>query len=133
MKPHSSALERPVRWTNYRTGVRDLYIRCDIDNKHALLAIDLQHRDADIRALFWDQWLVYKSYLHAVTKTEWQWDERFTLADGRQISRIWIHVADVSLFQKQTWPDALSFLKTHMLRLDECWADIQPVFLELDS
>ena len=130
MNPHHSSTGFKVRWTNYRTGVPDLYFRCHMEKNHAAISIDLQHNDPGMRALFWEQFEEYKTYFHSIMETEYVWEERTYLPDGKEISRISLTLPNVSLFNKATWPDAFEFLKTNLLRLDEFWGDVHLTFKE---
>ena len=131
MKPHHSTTGYKVRWTNYRTGVPDLYFRCHMGKKSAMLSIDIQSSDDGIRELFWEQWLEYKTYFHSLLETEFDWEESTYLQDGRQIARISRTLEGVSIYDQTTWPVAFAFLKSHLLKLDEFWGDVHLTFQEL--
>lgn len=131
MNPHHSTTGFKVRWTNYRTGVPDLYFRCHMEKKTAQISIDIQSPDPGIRQLFWEQWLEYKTYFHTLQETEFDWQEQFYLSDGKEISRISLTLEDVSIYNKTTWPNAFEFLKNHLLKLDEFWGDVRLTFQEL--
>jgi len=131
MKPHHSETGFNVRWTNYRTGVKDMYFRMDMDGKRALIAVDFQHPNAGIRDLFWEQFNEYKAYFHSSMEAEWIWDENFHPPTGIPRARVWIDLGGVSLYKKETWPEAFAFLKSNMLKLDAFWSDVRLTFVEL--
>lgn len=133
MKHQFSETGIRVRWTNYRTGVKDFYFRLDADGKKAAVYIDFQHADPEIRNLFWEQMEEYKTYFHSAMESEWNWEESIYLPDGREISRISKEIKDVSLFDKNTWPTIFEFFKTEMIRLDSFWSDVRLVFIELSK
>ena len=131
MRPHSSETGFNVRWTNYRTGVKDLFFRLDMDGKTATIAIDFQHPDDGIRQLFWEQFMEYKTYFHEVTGGEWQYNDLLFTNDGRPYARVFRIRENVSLYRKETWPDAFAFLKENLLVLDSFWSDVRLTFIEL--
>ncbi len=59
-----SAEGETTNWINYKTGIRHLYFRMQADNRQARIAIELNHPDAGIRELFWEQLRELKTLLH---------------------------------------------------------------------
>lgn len=131
MKPHHSETGFNVRWTNYRTGVKDLYFRLDMEGKRAVVAIDFQHSDEGIRDLFWEQFNEYKAYFHSTMEEEWIWDDRYHPHLDIARARVWNFKEGVSLYKKETWPEAFAFLKSNMIKLDSFWNDVRLTFIEL--
>lgn len=133
MKPHRSQTGEHVRWTNYRTGVKDMYFRLNVDNVRASLSIDLQHPDNGIRDLFWEQLLEFKNLLSQHLESELFWHYSYSLPSGQVISHVVCYQENVSLFDKTTWPTAFAFLKTNIIHLDAFWADARDIFLHLQE
>jgi hypothetical protein len=133
MKPHRSQTGEHIRWTNYRTGVKDMYFRLNIDHHRATLSIDLQHPDLGIRDLFWEQLFEFKSLLSSHINSELYWHYSYTLKEGQNISHVVCYLEGVSLNDKNTWPNAFAFLKSNILNLDAFWADARDIFIHLQE
>lgn len=112
-----------VNWINYKTTLKDVYFRMDVDQKSAMISIALEHPEASIRELYFQQFLELKILLHDMMKEEWEWEEKVRTADNKIISRIYKELSGVSVFNKEQWPELISFFKPRIIALDRFWAD----------
>lgn len=133
MRGSDSEFSKKVRWTNYRTNVKDIYVRLEADNKGAYFFIDLQHKDEEVRMLIWEQLTELKVLLQNEFTKELIWHPRFYKEDGRQICRVEARFEGGSLYDKSTWPDLLGFLKSKLLAFDRFWAQCFDIFKELED
>lgn len=131
MSPIPSAEGLRVNWINYHTRIKDVYFRMEAGPKQASIAITLEHRDAGIRELFFEQFLELKELLHSTLEEEWNWQPNVELADGRTISQIILILPDVSIFNKDQWPDLISFFKPRIIALDGFWENARYSFEDL--
>ena len=65
----------------------------------------------------------YKTILQATVEEAWEWEPRASDNSGRQTSRIYKELAGVSLFNKNDWPQLISFFKPRIIALDSFWSD----------
>jgi len=131
MSPVPSSEGLRVNWINYHTRVKDVYFRMEAGAKQASIAITLEHRDAGIRELFFEQFLELKELLHGTLEEEWSWEQDVQLPDGRTISQIIRVLPDVSIFNKDQWPDLISFFKPRIIALDSFWENARYSFEDL--
>ena len=131
MKPVPSASGSTVHWINYKTGVKNIFFKMDVDNKKASIAIQLSHPDQDIRHLIFDQFEEFKLMLTNTLEEEWDWTRDFTDEYGKTISQISITISGVSIFNQQHWPQLISFFKPRIIALDDFWDNVKPVFEDL--
>ena len=92
MGKHRSAHGNKVKWVNYNTGIKHLYLRLETDKKSARICIDLQHKDDDIRELFYEQFKALKTVFHEIMETEWVWVEKHINETGFNQCRIYIEI-----------------------------------------
>jgi hypothetical protein len=112
-----------VNWVNYKTGVKDLYFRMDATNKSAHIFIEITHPDSSIRQLIFDQFKELSHILHDTLQEEWEWDEVYYDESGKQTARISTsYNQKISIFNKDQWPDLISFFKPRLIALDEFWS-----------
>jgi hypothetical protein len=133
MRQHVPLGGPKIKWANYKTGIRRMYFRLDMDAKAALVAIDMEQDDPAIRALFFEQWEELKTLLHGSTGREWTWNPDFIHLHGKEISRISVEKTGLSLFRKDDWGEAFEFLAGMMVALDELWVDAKDVFVDLEN
>ena len=121
MRPIPSAEGTKISWVNYHTGVKHLYFRMDAGKKSASIAISLEHPDTEMQTLYFEQFLEMKDILHAILHETWLWKLHDTVADGRIVTRIYQELPNVSILNKNDWPDLISFFKPRMIALDNFW------------
>jgi len=132
MKPILGAEGLPVNWINYKTGIKHLFFRMDAEQKVASIAIEFAHPDEGIRALFFEQFQEFKSYLQSALNGEvWDWKLETTNSYQKRVARIECILPNVSVFNQTQWPDIIAFLKPRIIALDEFWTDVKPVFEDL--
>jgi len=132
MKPIPSADGLTVNWINYKTGVKNIFFKMDADHKGAIISIQISHPDAGIRHLFFEQFEEFKMMLANTMNEEWIWIKDITDGYGKTVSRIFLTLDGVSIFNQQQWPALISFFKSRMITLDEFWSDVKPVFEALN-
>lgn len=121
MRPVPFANEGKLSWVNYRTGVRHLYFRMEVMTKSAEISIEMVHPDEGMNRLMLEQFLQFKSLLHATLEEEWIWEEGATC-------RIYTSLEQVNYMNEQTWPQLISFFKPRMIALDEFWSSAKYAF-----
>ena len=55
MKLQSSASGEEVNWINYKTGIKELYFKTDVDNKSARIAIEISLKDREMQELMFEE------------------------------------------------------------------------------
>jgi hypothetical protein len=126
--PHPSAEGLKVNWINYKTGIKHVFFKMHADNKHAFIAIELNHPDPEIQQLFFEQFEELKTYLHECLGEEWDWVLHTTHENGKTISRIYKEISSVNIFSQEDWPELISFLKPRIIALDSFWSDAKYSF-----
>ena len=120
-----------VNWVNYHTHVKDVYFRMRADNRSASIAISIEHSDATIRELYFEQFLELKTLLHGQLGEEWEWHRETVDESGRAVSRIGREIPNVSIFNKDDWPELITFFKARIISLDKFWEDARYSFESL--
>jgi hypothetical protein len=121
MNPILSAEGMKTNWVNYHTKVKDVYFRMDAGKKSAAISISMEHADPDLQELYFEQFLEMKDMLRATLQEEWEWQLHSPHADGKIVSRIYKEISNVSVFNKDHWPDLISFFKPRIIALDAFW------------
>jgi len=131
MKPVPSASGYPVNWINYKTGVKNIFFKMDVDTKKATIYIQLSHPDAGIRELVFNQFEEFKLMFRNTVNEEWDWLQYTTDEYGKTVSQIAITLDKVNIYNQQHWPELISFFKPRIIALDEFWDNVKPVFEDL--
>lgn len=121
MSPVPSAEGMKINWVNYHTGLKDVYFRMDAGKKSAAISISLEHADAEMQQLLFDQFLEMKEMLHATLGEEWAWRLHAKTAEGKVVTRISRELEGVSVYNRDDWPALISFFKPRIIALDIFW------------
>lgn len=128
MKLQTAAHGEKINWINYKTGIKDLYFKTDVDNKSARIAIEMTNKDVEIQELMFEQFEEFQSVFHSYFEQEWIWYKSFYDESGKPISKIELRIEGVSIFREETWPEIIGFLKNNLMKLDEFWEDVKDSF-----
>ena len=132
MRKHIPKSHPKARWLNYKTGVSDVYFRMEVDHNGAKVCIDIQHRDEEIRELFYEQFQEFRGLLQASLGDDLIWEKEYVLEEtGKRVSRIYNHLQYKNIYRKEDWRELFGFLEPNLLGFDEFWADFRDVFIEL--
>ena len=131
MAPVPSAEGVPTNWINYKTGLKHVYFRMRADVRQASISIDITHADEGIRELFFQQFRELKTMLEESLGEAWTWDPSFVDENGLTVSRIYRELRPVNMFNREDWPQLISFFKPRIMALDEFWSGAQYAFDEL--
>ena len=127
MKPILSSEGIRVNWVNYRTSLKDVHFRMDAGPKSAVISVSMEHADPSIQELYHEQFLEFKSLLHETLQEEWDW-QLHVPSDGKLISSISKQLSGVSVFNKDHWPELISFFKPRIIALDSFWENAKYSF-----
>lgn len=128
MAPITSAEGMKINWVNYKTGIKHVFFRMQADQKSGSIAIELTHPDRDIQELFFEQFKELRHLLHDSLGEEWEWELHTPDEHGKNISRIFKEIRPVNVFNQDSWPELISFLKPRIILLDEFWNDAKYSF-----
>jgi hypothetical protein len=131
MKPIPSADGERVNWLNYRTGEKGVQFKMDVDNRSAIIAIEIGHSDPGIRQLYFEQFEQMRSLLEGAVREKWEWELHHIDENGKRVSSISARLHDVNIFNKADWPALISFFKRRILALDEFWSSARYGFESL--
>jgi hypothetical protein len=127
MKLQPSASGEEVNWINYKTGVKGIYFKTDVDNKSARIAIEISLKDQEIQDLIFEQFQEF-DVLFASEVGEWVWYQDFMDDTGKHFSKIELSLDKVSVFRESDWYETINFLKDNLLKLDEFWTNVKDSF-----
>lgn len=100
----------------------------DANNQRASVTVLINHPDPQIRAKYYDLLLELKSLFSQMVEGVWLWQE-FALDENQTaISKIETSISGVSIFDRNSWPTIISFLKEKIMGLDSFWNDVKDAF-----
>jgi hypothetical protein len=121
MGPIPSAEGLKINWINYRTGIKDVYFRMETFGNSASIYISLEQKDPGIRELFFEQFVELKMMLENALEEEWIWEP----------ARIIKELPNISVLNKDQWPELITFFKPRIIALDSFWENAKYNFESL--
>lgn len=128
MNPVPSAEGIRINWINYHTSVKDVFFRMEANQNSAMISISMEHKSAELRDLCFQQFLEFKTLLQNELDEEWEWETNVHLEVDKIINRISKEISDVTVFNKDHWPELISFFKPRIIALDHFWENARYSF-----
>lgn len=128
MKLQKNAEGETINWINYKTGIKGLNFKTNVDRKYAEVLIQVDHPDPDMRQMIWEQLEEYEIVLNSYVGEDWIWNAQDFDEEGKEISTIRVKLENVSIYRESDWPQIITFLKERMKNLDEFWIDHKDSF-----
>jgi len=114
-----------VNWINYRTGLKYLKFRMDVNDLSGIITIEISHPEKDIRMQILEQLQEYALLLETEVGEKWTWDDEFMDEFGRPTIRIYTEISPVNILNKDDWPKLISFFKPRIIGLHNFWSSAQ--------
>jgi Domain of unknown function (DUF4268) len=128
MALHPSASGEKVNWINYKTGVKLVQFRLEVNEKKAGIYIELLKAELEVQKKLFNQLNRDIDLLIGYTDANWLSESQSTTTEGRIISRIYQERPDVNVYFKSDWPAIISFLKFELIGVDKFWTEQKDLY-----
>ena len=108
------AAEYPRKWLLYNTKIKDVTFKFYVDNKKALVLLDIEPKDEEKRKIYYEKVESLKTILLEDYLDDVIFERNFYLETGKVISRVWIEKTGISINNKNTWPEVFDFFAEKM-------------------
>ncbi len=120
------------KWILFRTGINDLSFKFESERKFARVCIDIEQKDLVKRIQYWEKFEGLTNIMREAVPSELIWDEGFILENGKEISRIYCQLDNVSLYNQKKWPEIFDFFVENMLGIEEVFNDFKDFIKDID-
>ncbi len=127
MKPVPSSWQEDANWINYRTGIKNVALKMEVDSRRAVLEVYIREKDEERAALVYDQWKALRQVFFTMNGEAWHW-KMTDSAPSKQGVLLQKELAPVSIYREEQWPDIISFLKPSLVAFDEFWGLVKEHF-----
>ena len=132
MKKYIPVYGEKINWVNFNTNCKPVYFQLDADNKTARFCIDIRHKNADVRELFYLQMLDYQNILNE-NLGDLIWLKEYLNPTGIVHPRIYIEMHGKSIFNKKDWKDLFIFFEDKIVAIKEFWDMVDQIFIEMEN
>ena len=117
----------PRKWILYDTKIKGLALKFHFEMKKAMVSLDIDHSDLAVRMELWDKLLSVGSLLKNDYLPEVIFNDSLILDNGKEISRAYVALNNVSIHNKNTWRETMEFLNDNMLLFEAFFIDYKEI------
>ena len=116
--PRKKGKSLPPKWVMDKTGINALSLRFSLEEKKAMVGIDIETRSMDKRLELYDKLETLKKLLHEAMGTEMVWELEYERENGKSVSRIYTFIEGVEIYDRGCWGDTYKFFYSNMVKLE---------------
>jgi len=116
-------LRKPVKWIMNNTGIKQLKLKFDFDDKRATVGVDVETRNLDKRIDVFGKLERLKAILEKALNKPLIWELDHVLPTGKSISRAYLEISEVSIYKKEDWPGIMDFFYKNMVILENVFEE----------
>lgn len=115
----------PGKWMLNHTGIRALNLRFHVDRHVAQVGIDLETRNMDKRLELYEKLEAVRQRLEEAMGESLTWELEYIRENGKSVSRIYLEIEGVDIYDRQTWTEAHRFMLEKMIKLEQFYREYQ--------
>jgi len=104
----------PRKWMLYDTKIKDFSFKFYVDNKKAQVILDIEPKDDEKRKIYYEKVESLKAILLEDYLPDAIFERHYYLESGKEISRIWVDLPNVSVNNRNTWDEIFDFFNEKM-------------------
>jgi hypothetical protein len=116
----------PTKWILYKTKVKGLSFKFHFDVKMSMVSMDID-TDLEQRVILWERLIALKSILKEEFLQNAIYEDFYLLDNGKEISRIYVDLKDVSIHNKNTWRETMEFLNASMKKFEAFFLEYRDI------
>ncbi|WP_294824123.1 DUF4268 domain-containing protein [uncultured Flavobacterium sp.] len=122
----------PRKWLLYDTKIKDVTFKFFVDNKKAQVMLDIEPREDDKRIIYFEKMESLKNILQDEFLPEAVFERDFYLDNGKTISRVWVELNGISLYNMASWAVIFRFFSISMDAFERFFYEYEDYLRDLD-
>lgn len=122
----------PRKWLLYDTKIKDVTFKFYVDNKKAQVMLDIEPKEDDKRIIYFEKMESLKNILHNDFLPEAVFERNFYLENGKVISRVWVELTGISLYNMASWAAIFRFFNISMDAFEHFFYEYEDYIRDLD-
>ena len=131
MSKHRSASGRKMNWIQYKTDIKQIFLRLETNKNNVRVCFDIQFKDADIRAIVWEQMGELKKVLTDEMGEEGVWEEHYWNETISDFSRIYWKKTDLNYLNPEKKSAIFDFFEDKLIRFDKFYDVYKDILINL--
>ena len=103
----------------------------EVNKNSASLNYDIQFKDADIKAIVWEQLTEMKNIMETTMGIKADWQESYFNPTGQEFGRIQWKLDGVNYFKSSDHEKIYNFLQDTLVRFDEFYQEYKEIVINL--
>ncbi len=117
----------PRKWILYNTGIKDCSFKFHFDLKNAMVSMDIENQDLEKRLELWEKIISLQSIFKEEYLPNARFEDTVFLENGKEISRVYVDINNVSIHNKNTWQETMGFLKDNMAKFEDFFNEYEDI------
>ncbi|SHJ11725.1 DUF4268 domain-containing protein [Flavobacterium terrae] len=122
----------PRKWMLYDTKIKDFSFKFYVDNKKAQVILDIEPKDDEKRKIYYEKVESLKAILLEDYLPDAIFERHYYLESGKEISRIWVDLPNVSVNNRNTWDEIFDFFNEKMTSFEIFFYENQDYIKDLE-
>ncbi|KGO92460.1 DUF4268 domain-containing protein [Flavobacterium subsaxonicum] len=122
----------PRKWMLYDTKIKDVTFKFYIDNKKAQVMLEIEPKDDEKRKIYFEKIESLKSILHEEFLPEAIFEKDYYLETGKAVSRIWVELIGISLYNMASWAMIFRFFSINMDAFERFFYEYEDYIKDLE-
>ncbi|AWH86674.1 DUF4268 domain-containing protein [Flavobacterium album] len=122
----------PRKWLLYDTKIKDVSFKFYVDNKKAQVMLDIEPKEDEKRIIYFEKIESLKAILHDEFLPDAVLERNFYLENGKAISRIWVELNGISLYNMASWAAIFRFFNINMDAFERFFYEYEDYIRDLD-
>jgi hypothetical protein len=127
------AEKHPRKWMLYNTKIKDFSFKFYVDNKKAMVALDIESKVEEHRKIYFEKMESLKTILTEEYLSNVIFEKNYQLENGKIISKIWVEIDNISINNKSTWPTIFTFFVEKMESFEHFFYEYEDYIKDLDT
>ncbi|RZJ75271.1 MAG: DUF4268 domain-containing protein [Flavobacterium sp.] len=122
----------PRKWILYDTRIKDFSFKFYVDNKKAMVLLDIEPKEDEKRKIYYEKMESLKNILIDEFLPEAVFEKDHYLETGKAISRIWVEQNGISLYNMASWAAIFRFFNIHMDAFERFFFEYEDYIRDLE-
>jgi len=122
----------PRKWMLYDTKIKDVSFKFYVDNKKAQVMLDIEPKEEDKRIIYYEKLESLRNILMEEFMPDAVFEKNFHLESGKVISRVWVELTGISLYNKASWAMIFRFFNLQMDAFERFFYEYEDYIRDLE-
>ncbi len=110
---------RTGKWILDKTGINALNLKFHFDKNEAIVGIDIETRNMERRLEMYEKLEGLRNQVNQALGEKTRWELEYVRENNKPISRVFVSIQDVSIFDRSTWNRVNMFFFDRMTALED--------------